>query len=226
MMIRSCAESERAYTGFFRRRASPVRNAFPSARIFFAITWVISLFSCGGDSAGPGVHASKSVTGVPFAGPLSGSSPVAGSLSVGVPTSGSLSVSSPTPSVNASSVTSVNAPSMRLLWQNTSTGDRSIWLMSGTSWNGSYAALPQVPTAWSIAGSADFNGDGNADIVWQNTTTGHRSIWFMSCTAWNGTYSLLPQISTQWSIAGAGGFNGDGKPDLGWQNTLTGGRSI
>jgi uncharacterized protein (TIGR03437 family) len=117
-------------------------------------------------------------------------------------------------------------PVMRMIWQNTSTGDRSIWLMDGASWNGSYAALPQVPTVWSIAGSEDFNADGFGDILWQNTTTGERSIWFMSGTTWNGSYVLLPQVPTQWSIAGVGDFNADGKPDIVWQNTSTGDRSI
>jgi hypothetical protein len=38
-----------------------------------------------------------------------------------------------------------------LVWQNTTTGERSIWLMNGTN-VGSYAPLPTVPTQWSIAG--------------------------------------------------------------------------
>jgi hypothetical protein len=115
---------------------------------------------------------------------------------------------------------------MRLLWQNTSTGDRSIWLMTGTSWDGSYAALPSVPQVWSIAGAGDFNGDGQPDIVWQNTATGDRSVWFMNGNSWSGNYALLPNVSPQWSIAGVGDFNGDGKVDLLWQNTVTGDRSI
>jgi glucose/arabinose dehydrogenase len=113
-----------------------------------------------------------------------------------------------------------------MLWQNTTTGDRSIWLMNGTNWDGSYKLLPRVTTAWSIAGHGDFNADGQDDIVWQNTTTGDRSIWFMSGTSWGGTYALLPRVSTDWSIAGAGDFNADGKPDIVWQNTTTGDRSI
>jgi hypothetical protein len=115
---------------------------------------------------------------------------------------------------------------MRMLWQNTSTGDRSIWLMNGASWNGSYAALPNVPPVWSIAGSGDFNADGQPDIVWQNVSTGDRSIWFMNGNTWNGTYALLPNVSGQWSIAGVGDFNGDGKPDIVWQNLATGDRSV
>jgi len=113
-----------------------------------------------------------------------------------------------------------------ILWQNTTTGDRSIWFMSGNSWGGTYALLPQVSTDWSIAGVGDFNADGNPDIVWQNTTTGDRSIWFMNGSTWNGTFALLPNVNVAWQISAVGDFNGDGKPDLVWQNTTTGQRSI
>jgi hypothetical protein len=99
------------------------------------------------------------------------------------------------------------APAIRMLWQNTSTGDRSIWLMNGTSWDGGYVPLPQVPTEWSIAGSGDFNTDGNTDIVWQNTVTGDRSIWFMSGNTWGGTYAAL------WPIAPCG-HGGLGRPGV------------
>ena len=181
----------------------------------------------------------------PIAGPLSTSAPVAGQLSTRTPVAGPMSARGPgaVPSVAPGAVPSVatpggiravatsvaangTSPALWMLWQNTATGDRSIWLMSGTSWDGSYKFLPQVPTAWSIAGTGDFNADGQDDIVWQNVITGDRSIWFMSGTAWGGTYALLPNVPTQWSIAGVGDFNADGKPDIVWQNTTNGDRSI
>ena len=59
--------------------------------------------------------------------------------------------------------------------------------------------LPTEPTSWSIAGTGDFNGDGQPDIIWQNTITGQRLIWIM-----NGTtiaYAVnLPTEPTDWSI--------------------------
>jgi hypothetical protein len=194
--------------------------------VFIGLGCVIGLLSCN-DSPTTAPPAVAERVGVPAEGPMSLHAPVGGSLSKSVPVANALSSSSPRAVPFAGSTASaVVAPAMRMLWQNTSTGDRSIWLMNGTSWNGSYAALPQVPTAWSIAGSGDFNADGNADIVWQNMTTGDRSIWFMNGTTWSGNYALLPQVSTQWSIAGVGDFNTDGKPDLVWQNTTTGDRSV
>ena len=194
-----------------------------------------ALLSCAGSDTltRPSSEGSDQAKGVPLAGPLSRSSPVAGQLSTTAPAAGALSASFPGAGFKVGSIppgsaaaASAVVPDVRMLWQNTSTGDRSIWLMTGTSWAGSYASLPQVPTTWSIAGSGDFNADGNADIVWQNTSTGDRSIWFMTGNTWGGTYASLPQVPIAWSIAGVGDFNADGKPDLVWQNTTTGDRSI
>jgi hypothetical protein len=56
-----------------------------------------------------------------------------------------------------------------------------------------------MPVQWRIAGAADFNGDGFADLVWENTATGERAIWFLK----NGVFSsgiCLPTIPVQWHI--------------------------
>jgi hypothetical protein len=111
-----------------------------------------------------------------------------------------------------------------ILWQNTSTGQRLIWLMNGTTFQ-STASLGTVPTSWSIAGSSDFNGDGKPDILWQNTSTGQRLIWLMNGTTFQSTASL-GVVPTSWSIAGSSDFNGDGKADILWQNSSTGQRLI
>jgi hypothetical protein len=111
-----------------------------------------------------------------------------------------------------------------LVWQNTSTGERIIWLMNGTTF-ASGASLGVVPAEWSIAATGDFNGDGKTDIVWQNTTTGERLVWFMNGTSFLSSVSL-GVIPTDWWIAGAADFNGDGKTDLLWQNSVTGERLV
>ncbi len=94
--------------------------------------------------------------------------------------------------------------------------------MDGAVHTGS-VSLGTVATSWNIVGSADFNGDGQADILWQNTS-GSRAVWFMNGTAF-GTGVYLPFAAPSWSIVGSGDFNRDGKPDILWQSS-TGARAI
>src|SRR5438093_1995813 len=111
-----------------------------------------------------------------------------------------------------------------ILWQNSSTGQRVIWLVKDTAVTAA-GGLGLVATSWSIAGSSDFNGDGKADILWQNSSTGQRLIWIMNGTTHTSTVSL-GTVPTAWSIAGSSDFNGDGKADILWQNNSTGQRVI
>jgi FG-GAP-like repeat/Tryptophan-rich Synechocystis species C-terminal domain len=68
-----------------------------------------------------------------------------------------------------------------ILWQNTSTGQVSIWEMSdNTTLIGGGPVSPNPGPAWQAIGSGDFNGDGRSDILFQNTTSGQVSIWEMS----------------------------------------------
>jgi len=111
-----------------------------------------------------------------------------------------------------------------LLWQNSSTGERTFWLMNGAGYRAG-ASLGLVPTSWSIAGTGDFNGDGQPDILWENPATGERVVWLMDgLTFRSGVY--LGVIPTNWSIAGTGDLNGDGQTDIVWQNTTTGERVV
>jgi hypothetical protein len=108
-----------------------------------------------------------------------------------------------------------------ILWRNTTTGDVAIWEMDGTTiLNPSTAGLGNVPTAWSIVGTGDFNGDGYADILWRNTSTGTVAIWEMDGTAiLNQSASFVGNVPAYWSVVGTGDFNGDGYADILWRDT-------
>jgi hypothetical protein len=109
-----------------------------------------------------------------------------------------------------------------LVWENTTTGDRYVWLMNGTTFTSS-VFIGNVGTAWHIAGTGDFNGDGKPDLVFENTTTGDRYVWLMNGTTFTSAV-YLGNVSTQWRIVGVDDFNSDGKPDLIFENTTTGDR--
>jgi uncharacterized protein (DUF1800 family) len=111
-----------------------------------------------------------------------------------------------------------------IVWQDTATGTRVVWLMNGTTLTGA-VNLGAVPTSWSMAGFGDFNGDGQTDIVWQNKVNGSRVIWLMNGTSISSVANL-GVVSPQWNIAAVADFNGDGKPDLVWQKNVTGACTI
>ena len=151
-----------------------------------------------------------------------------GTFSVTLNTSGaqtitvSDSVTSSESGTSGSIATTTTSPN--LYWTDTSTGNRVIWLMNGTSY-GSSVALGNVATSWEIDGTGDFGGDGNIDILWTNTTTGERVIWLMSGNTVSSSVSL-GVVATNWIISGVADFNGDGKPDILFTNTTTGERVI
>ena len=107
-----------------------------------------------------------------------------------------------------------------LVWQNTTTGARSIWFMSGTTYEGNATELPSAPPDWRIAAAADFNGDGQLDFVQQNISSGERNILLRDASSW--TTAPLATVSIDWMIVGAGDMNGDSKPDLVWRHMVSG----
>jgi alpha-N-arabinofuranosidase len=109
-----------------------------------------------------------------------------------------------------------------ILWSNTSTGDRYLWLMNGGSLVTS-AFLGTIPPQWTAV-AGDFDGDSKADILWSNSSTGDRYLWLMNGGAVAANV-FLGTVAPQWSVA-IGDFNGDGKADILWTNTGTGDRYV
>jgi hypothetical protein len=55
----------------------------------------------------------------------------------------------------------------------------AVWLMNGTAI--ATSGFPAVvPVEWQIAGAADVNGDGKADLIWRNGTSGTVAMWLMN----------------------------------------------
>jgi hypothetical protein len=101
-----------------------------------------------------------------------------------------------------------------LLWSDTS-GNYSIWFMSGTSVQSS-TSIGNL-SGWSVAGIGDFNGDGKSDIVWKDGS-GDYAIWLMNGATVIASGSL-GNIPAPFSIVQTGDYDGNGTSDLLWSNT-------
>ncbi len=114
-----------------------------------------------------------------------------------------------------------------ILWQNTSSGQVSIWEMNGNSLIGGGPVTAQSRAGLESGGTGDFNGDGHSDILFQNTTSsGQVSIWEMNGNTLIGGGPVSPNPGPSWKAIGTGDFNDDGRSDILFQNTTSGQVSI
>jgi Matrixin/FG-GAP-like repeat len=118
----------------------------------------------------------------------------------------------------------ITGTASNILWQNSSTGARQIWVMNGTV-HAATANLGTLSTQWNIVASADFSGDGKVDIVWENSSTGQCVVWFMNGSTFISAANLAT-VPHPWEIATAADFNGNGRADLLLENMTTGQRVI
>ena len=119
------------------------------------------------------------------------------------------------------------AVSADILWQNASTGQASIWDMSGNNLVGGGAVSPNPGPSWRAVATGDFSDDSHSDILWQNVSTGQASIWDMNGNSLIGGGTVNPNPGQSWRAVGTGDFTDDGfSNDILWQNTSTGQTSI
>lgn len=114
-----------------------------------------------------------------------------------------------------------------ILWRDGNTGDVAVWMLGGTiaaqTVTGAYVSTAALD--WRIAGVADYNGDGRADILLQQQSTGVVGIWLLngaSVSAWGS----LGAASSDFQIAATGDFNGDHSADILWHQLSTGAASV
>lgn len=90
-----------------------------------------------------------------------------------------------------------------LVWRQVTTGYVAVWIMNGTTLVESRSTYPNqvADLDWRIAGTGDFNADGQWDLLWWDSVHGYLSAWLM-----NGTTLLESRAITP-----------DGVADVNWR---------
>jgi hypothetical protein len=105
-------------------------------------------------------------------------------------------------------------PDDDILWRHSS-GAVMTWEMEDGGVLGNHV-LANVPLTWQIAGTGDFDADGDADVLWRHQE-GAVLTWEME----NGAYVANHGIafaSTGWEIVNTGDFDADGDSDVLWRH--------
>ncbi len=127
-----------------------------------------------------------------------------------------------------------------MLWRNNNDGDLVEWLMNGTTitqvtqphWQGN---SPRPDASWSVAGVADFNADGIADVLWHQASTGALVDWTMSFGMDGSTITSADNITfngavvrpdSSWSIVGIGDATNNATADILWRQSGTGALTV
>ena len=70
-----------------------------------------------------------------------------------------------------------------ILWQNSTSGEVYIWLMTGTTIADQTAVETVAPSSgWVIQGVGDYDASGRAGILWRNSSSGEVYMWLMNGT--------------------------------------------
>lgn len=117
-----------------------------------------------------------------------------------------------------------------VIWQNSATGDGTVWLMSDGVVTSTHTITSPTGGQYDlVSASSDFNGDGKADMLWREKSTGSLYMRLMNGDrVWdegyvtNNSNGKTPAPGDEWRIAGIGDFNGDGMADILWRDSKTG----
>ena len=108
-----------------------------------------------------------------------------------------------------------------ILWRHSS-GEIGEWLgqSNGIFTNNGGAAANPVDNSWSVAGVADYNGDGRDDILWRHSS-GAVGQWLGQPSGGfiNNGGAAANAVDTSWSIVASGDFNGDARADVLWRHS-------
>ena len=108
---------------------------------------------------------------------------------------------------------------MKILLQHAD-GSLAVWFMNGVNLSGGQLVNPSNPDpGWRVAGTGDFDQDGNPDILFEHLD-GRLAVWFMSGSNFHSSVYLSPLRAngTGWHIRAIVDLDKDGKPDLIFQH--------
>ena len=104
-----------------------------------------------------------------------------------------------------------------IIWHNDTTGEVAAWFLDLAQFTTAAIITDDLPTGWRVAGTADFNRDGQLDLFVRSELGGENEIWLMNNI---NRIDRHPVISAppEFKIAGTGDFNNDGFADLLWRD--------
>ena len=103
-----------------------------------------------------------------------------------------------------------------VLWRQATTGELRAWQLVGGDGEQPSMVVPPAGPDWQLAGLADADGDGEADLIWTGKTGGV-AVWTLK----NGSVAgqaVVGETGGGWMLAAIGDFDGDHRADLFWRS--------
>jgi subtilisin-like proprotein convertase family protein len=114
-----------------------------------------------------------------------------------------------------------------ILWRHDNSGENVVWFMNGSVLDSGTFLTPAAlaDTNWKMAGTGDFDQDGEPDIAWHHLTAGQIVVWFMNGIVLDsGTFTTPSSFDLNYRLVGVADFSEpqDGRPDFVWRHQTTG----
>jgi peptidyl-Asp metalloendopeptidase len=101
-----------------------------------------------------------------------------------------------------------------MVWSNGQTLSMRLGLTGGGAY---WQVVGNYPATWNIAGAADIDGDGKADLLWYNPSPNRFAYWRMD-GARIASVSSITSLAAGYVPIATGDFNADGYADIVWSN--------